>query len=226
MIEVGWLTLMCLCLQGISLFPLCFLKFWKLFGCISGDTSLFVSSKRRLREALNFAVLISINQSIQFWSGFIPVNRGGRIYPSSDLYNSHSPSSSIQGVLLSKHTLLLFRLQYKEKTSFAEWACLCFMNSLFYAKSFRDVWEAGPITQKFPLLHDQSETGPEILMTKISVNLSDHKFLFCLLLADNTYRIKHGRKSTSFSTLSSLDSWNSLCHSWIIWHTWVHDLWQ
>jgi len=35
--------------------------------------------------------------SNQFWSGFIP--EGGRIYPSSNLSNSHSPSRSIHGVL-------------------------------------------------------------------------------------------------------------------------------
>ena len=33
--------------------------------------------------------------SNQFWSGFIPVNGGGQIYPSSNLFNSHSPSRSI-----------------------------------------------------------------------------------------------------------------------------------
>ena len=30
-----------------------------------------------------------------FWSGFIPVNGGCQIYPSSNLFNSHSPSHSI-----------------------------------------------------------------------------------------------------------------------------------
>ena len=33
--------------------------------------------------------------SNQFWSGVIPVNGGCQIYPSSNLFNSHSPSRSI-----------------------------------------------------------------------------------------------------------------------------------
>ena len=41
----------------------------------------------------------SLSSSIQFLSGFIPVNGGGWIYPSSNLSNSHSPSCSILGVL-------------------------------------------------------------------------------------------------------------------------------
>ena len=39
------------------------------------------------------------SSSIQFWSGFIPVNGGGWIYPSSNLSNSHSPSRAIHSVL-------------------------------------------------------------------------------------------------------------------------------
>ena len=37
------------------------------------------------------------SSSLQFWFGFIPVNGDGRIYPSSNLSNTHSPSHSIHG---------------------------------------------------------------------------------------------------------------------------------
>ena len=40
-------------------------------------------------------------------SNFDHLNRGGRIYPSSNLSNSHSPSRSIHGALFLQPTLLL-----------------------------------------------------------------------------------------------------------------------
>ena len=47
----------------------------------------------------------------QFWSLFIPVNRGGQIYNSSNLYNSHSLSRSIHGVRFLKTNALTLLLQ-------------------------------------------------------------------------------------------------------------------
>ena len=49
----------------------------------------------------------SSSSSSQFWSGFIPVNGGGWIYPSSKLSNSHSPSRSIHGILFLQTNLLI-----------------------------------------------------------------------------------------------------------------------
>ena len=43
--------------KGWGLFGACFSKVPKLFGRISGDIILFVSSKLRRREARNFAVI-------------------------------------------------------------------------------------------------------------------------------------------------------------------------
>ena len=58
---------------------------------------------------------VNINQSIQFSSGFIAVNRGVWIYThsNSNLSYSHSPSRSIEYILLLKtNTLaLLFHLR-------------------------------------------------------------------------------------------------------------------
>ena len=49
--------------------------------------------------------------SIQFWSGFIPVNRGGWIYPTlANLSNSHSPSRSIEDILLLQTNTLALLL--------------------------------------------------------------------------------------------------------------------
>ena len=45
-----------------------------------------------------WGVCPSSSSSIQFWSGFIPVNEGGWIYP-SNLSHSHSPSHLIHGIL-------------------------------------------------------------------------------------------------------------------------------
>ena len=62
--------------------------------------------------------------SIQFWSGFIPVNKGGRIYPTlmfSDLSNSPSPSRSIQGILfLQANTLNFLHLRLPRLQSIVE----------------------------------------------------------------------------------------------------------
>ena len=75
----------------------------------------------KIRSLLNhdhnkfpFAVCY-IDQSIQFWSGFIPLIGGGWIYPTlftaNDLSNSHSPSCSIHDILLLQtNTLALLHL--------------------------------------------------------------------------------------------------------------------
>ena len=63
---------------------------------------------RKSQEAMEAYKEGASSSSIQFSSGFIPVNKGGRIYPSSNLSNSHSPSLSIHGVLfLQAHALAL-----------------------------------------------------------------------------------------------------------------------
>ena len=72
-------------------------------------------------------------QSIQFWSGFIPVNRGGRIYPALHLSNSHSPSRSIHGILLLQTNTLALLLQFiivyvkevSSSLSFLLFSCIC-----------------------------------------------------------------------------------------------------
>jgi len=60
------------------------------------------------KRSLALSSQSSSSSSIQFCSRFIPINMGGRIYPSSNLSNSHSPSCSIHGVLfLQTNTLAL-----------------------------------------------------------------------------------------------------------------------
>ena len=63
----------------------------------------------------------SSSSSCRFWFGFIPVNGGGWIYPSSNLSNSHSPSCSIHGgrFLQTNALALLFYLRLPHHL----WSC-------------------------------------------------------------------------------------------------------